>query len=148
MSETQNPVVAVEITANIVGTYVSNNHVQPADFLKLITDVHALVAGALTGTAAVPASDAEQIEKPTPAQIRKSITPDALISFEDGKPYKTLKRHLGTRGLTPEAYRAKWGLPNDYPTVAPSYVQQRSAIAKAIGLGRPGGRAEEAPEQV
>lgn len=148
MSETQNPVVAVEITANIVGSYVSNNHVQPADFLKLITDVHALVAGALSGAAPEAKPDAGQIEKPTPAQIRKSITPDALISFEDGKPYKTLRRHLTVRGIDPYAYRAKWGLPKDYPMVAPNYAAQRSELAKAIGLGRPGGRAEEAPEQV
>ena len=83
--------------------------------------------------AATPAAD--QIEKPTPAQIKKSITPDALISFEDGKSYKTLRRHLTLRGLTPEAYRAKYGLSADYPMTAASYSAQRSELARALGLG-------------
>jgi predicted transcriptional regulator len=83
------------------------------------------------------------VVKATPAQIRKSITRDALISFEDGKPYKTLKRHLTTFGLTIEQYRAKWGLPADYPTVAPSYSEARSAMAKALGLGQGGRKPKE-----
>ncbi|MDB5558985.1 MAG: transcriptional regulator, MucR family, partial [Enterovirga sp.] len=69
--------------------------------------------------------------------IKKSITPDYLISLEDGRQYKSLKRHLSGRGLTPEQYRTKWGLPADYPMVAPSYAKQRSELAKALGLGRP-----------
>ena len=78
-----------------------------------------------------------EAEKLVPAvSIRKSITPDHLISLEDGKPYKSLKRHLGGRGLTPEQYRTKWGLPSDYPMVAPSYAKQRSDLARALGLGR------------
>jgi len=75
-------------------------------------------------------------EKPTAEQIRDSITDDALISFEDGKPYKMLRRHLGFVGLTPQAYRKKWGLPNDYPMTAVNYSATRSALAKSFGLGR------------
>jgi len=74
--------------------------------------------------------------KTTPAQVRKSIMPEALISFEDGKPYRLLKRHLRTLGLTPEEYRAKWGLPADYPMTAPGYAAKRSEFAKAAGFGR------------
>ena len=81
---------------------------------------------------------AENVERPTAAQIRKSITPDALTSFVDGKRYKTLKRHLSKHGLDPHSYRAKFGLPTDYPMVSPSYSEARSALAKNIGLGRPG----------
>lgn len=76
------------------------------------------------------------VEKPTAWQIRDSITDDALISFEDGKKYKMLRRHLGIAGLTPQAYREKWGLPNDYPMTAPGYSARRSELAKANGLGR------------
>lgn len=78
------------------------------------------------------------------SDIRKSITASALVSFEDNKPYKSLKRHLSTRGLTPDDYRAKWGLPHDYPMVHPTYSAQRSALAKSIGLGAKGRRAKDA----
>jgi len=118
-------------TADIVSAYVSNNSVRPADLGELIASVHQTLSG--LGGSATPA--AEQIEKPTPAQIKKSITPDALVSFEDGKPYKTLKRHLNLRGLTPEAYRAKYGLPVDYPMTSPAYSAQRSELARNLGLG-------------
>ena len=77
-----------------------------------------------------------EIEKLTPAQIKKSISHDALISFEDGKPYKTLRRHLTLRGFTPEAYRAKWGLPPDYPMTAQGYSAQRSELARSLSLGQ------------
>ena len=79
-------------------------------------------------------------EMPSAAQIRKSINPDGIVSFIDGKTYKTLKRHLTSRGLDPKSYRARYGLPADYPMVAPSYAAQRSALAKTIGLGVPGAR--------
>ena len=78
----------------------------------------------------------EGTQMPSSAAIRKSITPDALISFEDGKGYKSLKRTLSIRGLTPDQYRAKWGLPSDYPMVSPNYSAQRSALAHKIGLGK------------
>jgi predicted transcriptional regulator len=80
---------------------------------------------------------AEPDPAPTPAvSVKKSITPDHLISLEDGKKYKSLKRHLTSRGMTPDEYRAKWGLPKDYPMVAASYSAQRSNLAKTLGLGR------------
>ncbi|WP_246693323.1 MucR family transcriptional regulator [Methylobacterium sp. WL2] len=90
---------------------------------------------ALSGIGQDSATAAPVADKLTPAQIRKSITPDALISFEDGKSYKTLRRHLTIRGLSPEAYREKWGLPRDYPMTAVSYSEQRSKLALALGLG-------------
>jgi predicted transcriptional regulator len=97
-----------------------------------------LIAGiysALSGLGQGGASEAPAVEKLTPAQIRKSITPDALISFIDGRPYKTLKRHLSGNGMTIEQYRERYGLPRDYPSTAASYSAQRSALAKSLGLG-------------
>ncbi len=135
----------VELASDIVSSYVSNNSVPASELPGLIISVH----GALTGLSSptVAAAPAEEvIEKPSSAQVRKSVTPDAIISFIDGKPYKTLKRHLGTHGLDPYSYRQRYGLPNDYPMVAPNYAAQRSALAKSIGLGRPGGRVEDEPE--
>ncbi len=139
----------IELAGDIVSAYVSNNSVPSADLPALISSVHAALSG-LGGVTEVSAAP-EAVEKPSPAQVRKSITPDAIISFIDGKAYKTLKRHLGTHGLDPHSYRQRYGLPNDYPMVAPSYAAQRSALAKSIGLGRPGGRIpaeepEEAPK--
>ena len=93
--------------------------------------VHASIAGLSTPAAA------QEPEKPVPpVSIKKSITPDYLISLEDGKRYKSLKRHLSGRGLTPDEYRAKWGLQRDYPMVVPNYAAQRSELAKSMGLGR------------
>ena len=136
----------VELASDIVSSYVSNNSVPASELPALIVNVHGALTG-LSGPTAVAAPVEEDIEKPSSAQIRKSVTPDAIISFIDGKPYKTLKRHLGTHGLDPYSYRQRYSLPNDYPMVAPNYAAQRSALAKSIGLGRPGGRAEEpAPE--
>ena len=121
----------VALTADLVSAYVTKNSVRPADLGELITTVHQALSG--LGESAQPAVN--QIEKPTPAQIKKSITEDSLISFEDGKPYKTLRRHLTIRGLTPEAYRAKFGLPVDYPMTSPAYSAARSKLARALGLG-------------
>jgi predicted transcriptional regulator len=130
----------VELAAEIVAAYVKNNSVSPSELPKLLTNVYAALNGLATGhSAPVPVAE-PAVEKATPAQIRKSIRPDALISFVDGKPYKTLKRHLGTHGLDPHSYRQRYGLPSDYPTVAPSYAAQRSALAKGFGLGRSGSR--------
>ena len=126
------------LAADLVSAYVSNNSVPVTELPSLIMGVHGALIG-LRGTAPV---EEEQVEKPTPAQIRKSITPDAIISFLDGKPYKTLRRHLTTRGnMTPEAYRAKFGLPHDYPMVCENYAKQRSQLARDLGLGKLGGRA-------
>ncbi|MEE7451561.1 MucR family transcriptional regulator [Methylobacterium radiotolerans] len=135
-----------ELTADIVSAYVSNNPVPPAELPALIAKVHGVVA-ALTSTGSVgAAASAVEIEKPTPAQIRKSIRDDGIVSFIDGRSYKTLKRHLSAHGLDPRSYRERYGLPSDYPMVAQSYAEQRSALAKAIGLGQPGTRAEREPK--
>lgn len=122
----------IELTADLVSAYVSNNHLQPAEIATLIANTHAALTG--LGNEATPQAPAA--EKPTPAQIRKSITPDALISFVDGKPYKTLKRHLSKSGMTIEQYRERYGLPRDYPSTAASYSEQRSALARSLGLGQ------------
>ncbi|MCJ2131564.1 MucR family transcriptional regulator [Methylobacterium sp. E-045] len=124
----------IELTADIVAAYVSNNSVPVSALHDLLSNVHAAISGLANGGSAT--LEADKIEKATPAQIKKSITPDALISFEDGKPYKTLRRHLTLRGLTAEAYRAKHGLHADYPMTAASYSAQRSELARALGLGQ------------
>jgi predicted transcriptional regulator len=118
---------------------VSNNSLPVAELPTLIASVHAALSGLTSGTSQAPA---EEVEKPTPSQIRKSITPGGLISFIDGKPYKTLKRHLAAHGLDPHSYRERYGLPRDYPMVAANYAAQRADLARAIGLGRPGAMAE------
>lgn len=122
----------LEMTADIVSAYVSNNPVPVAELARVISDTY----GAINKLRRAPAPKAE--EKPTPAvPIKKSVTPDFIICLEDGKKFKSLKRHIGTHyNLSPDAYRAKWGLPSDYPMVAPNYAAARSTLAKAIGLGR------------
>src|SRR5215210_2626854 len=122
----------IELTSDLVSAYLSNNHVAPADVPGLIAQVHA----ALTGLGQASTTSEPEAAKPTPGQIKKSVTHEALISFEDGKPYKTLRRHLTVRGMTAEEYREKYGLPRDYPMVAPSYSEQRSSLAKSLGLGQ------------
>ncbi|MBB5765674.1 MucR family transcriptional regulator [Methylorubrum rhodesianum] len=124
----------VDLAVEIVMAYVGNNVLPAKDLPGLIGDVHAALAG--LGSAAAPASAEPEDERPTPAQIKKSITPDAIISFIDGKRYKTLKRHLGLHGLDPYSYRARYGLPADYPMVAPNYAARRSELAKSMGLGQ------------
>ena len=122
----------VEITTEIVAAYLSHNRVPVAELPGLLAGVHAALAGLRQAAeAAEPA-----VERLTPAQIRKSIRPDALISFIDGKPYKTLKRYFTKHGLTIDAYRDRFGLPRDYPSTAASYSEARSALARQTGLGR------------
>ena len=118
------------LTADVVSAYVSHNAVRSADLPDLIASVHR----ALQGLSAPPQTQPEKREPPV--SIKKSITPDHLISLEDGRRYKSLKRHLKGRGLTPQAYREKWGLSPDYPMVAPNYAKQRSELAKSLGLGQ------------
>ena len=122
-----------ELTADIVAAYISHNSVRAEDLAGLISTVHAALGSVGTGGGAVAAE-----EKRQPAvSIKKSITPDFLISLFDGKKYKSLKRHLRTSyNMTPEQYRAKWGLPADYPMVAPNYAKTRSELAKTMGLGQ------------
>jgi predicted transcriptional regulator len=130
----------VATAARIVGAYVSNNSLPASELPGLLGAVHATLTGFGTGASAVsvePPSD-----KPSPAAIRKSITPDHLVSFIDGKRYKTLKRHLTANGLDPRGYRERFGLPDDYPMVSPNYAKRRSDLAMSIGLGRPGAMAE------
>jgi predicted transcriptional regulator len=124
---------AIELAAEIVAAFVSNNPLPKSDLPALIHAMHTAVASLSTE----PESAAPPIEAKGPAvPIRKSITPDFLICLEDGKRFKSLRRHLAALGLTPHQYREKWKLPSDYPMVAPNYAAQRSAMAKKIGLGR------------
>ena len=120
----------LRMTTEVVAAYVSNNSLSVGQLSEVIRTIHGALA-ALDGAAAAA-------EPPTPAvPIRKSVTPDYIVCLEDGKKLKMLKRHLrSTYGLTPDQYRARWGLPADYPMVAPTYAAQRSAFAKKIGLGR------------
>ncbi|MFC4171243.1 MucR family transcriptional regulator [Microvirga sp. GCM10011540] len=121
----------VELTADIVSAYVQSNAIPANELPSLIGTVHQALARLAAPQAAVRE---EKLVPPVP--IKKSVQPDYLISLEDGKQYKTLKRHLTKLNLTPDAYRAKWGLPTDYPMTAPNYAARRSELAKAIGLGR------------
>jgi len=121
----------VELAADIVSAYVSKNSVQSAELPALIASVY----GALTNIGQ-PAK-AEPVKAEPAVSIKKSITGDYLVSLFDGKRYKSLKRHLRTsHNMTPEQYRSYWGLPVDYPMVAPNYAKARSEMAKAIGLGQ------------
>lgn len=122
----------VELSADIVSAYVGHNALSVADLPKLISDVHAALRNLKSnGAAAAP------VELKPAVPIRKSIAPDYLICLEDGKKFKSLKRHLRTHyDLSPEQYREKWGLPADYPMVAPNYSETRSRLAKDNGLGR------------
>lgn len=124
-----------EMTTEIVSAYLSQNKVDPSHVGSLILGVHA----ALKGLGKLAAEPETIVEKPTAGQVRKSITDGGLISFLDGRTYQSLKRHLTTRGMTPQDYRDQFGLAATYPMVAPAYAARRSALAKAMGLGQ-GGR--------
>ncbi len=119
------------LTTNIVASHVANNLVAVGELPKLIQQVYSALASVGNAAAAAPAP------RPQPVvPIKKSITPDYIICLEDGKKLKMLKRHLKTRyNITPDEYRERWGLPPDYPMVAPNYAAQRSELAKKIGLG-------------
>lgn len=136
MDITENPStndgVLIELTADVVAAYVSNNPVPAGELPSLIADVHAAL-GRVGGSAEPAPAD-----KPKPAvNPKKSVQEDYIICLEDGKKFKSLKRHLMTHyGMTPEQYREKWGLAPDYPMVAPSYSAARSQLAKKMGLGR------------
>jgi predicted transcriptional regulator len=134
MTDIEHSADYVELTVDIVSAYVSNNPVPPGELAQLITRIH----GALTQIAS------GQIEAKVPAaslqpaiSVKKSVTADHIICLEDGRTFKSLKRHLRAKyDMSPEQYRAKWGLPPDYPMVAPNYAKARSDLAKAIGLGQ------------
>ena len=121
----------LRMTSDVVAAYVGNNELQTAELGNVIQTVHGSLS-ALNGHSEV------LVEPQKPAvSVRRSVTPDYIVCLEDGKKLKMLKRHLRTTyNMTPEEYRSKWGLPADYPMVAPNYAKQRSAFAKKIGLGR------------
>jgi predicted transcriptional regulator len=122
----------IDLTSDIVSAYVGNNTVASGDLPNLISEVHNALHKTIT------ASQEPEPEPLKPAvPIKKSVTKDFIICLEDGKQFKSLKRHIRTHyGLTPEEYREKWGLDADYPMVAPSYAEARSALAKKMGLGQ------------
>ena len=122
----------IELAADIVSAYVSNNSVPSGDLPTLISEIHSALLRVGGGTVEAP------VEAPKPAvPLKKSVTPDYIICLEDGKKFKSLKRHLRTHyDLTPDEYREKWGLPSDYPMVAPNYAKARSTLAKEMGLGQ------------
>jgi predicted transcriptional regulator len=122
----------IELTASIVSAYVSNNSVPSSDLPALIGQVHSALTRVSSGVGE------GQEEPPKPAvSLKRSITPDYIVCLEDGKKFKSLKRHLRTQyNMTPEQYREKWGLPADYPMVAPNYAAARSHLAKQMGLGQ------------
>lgn len=125
----------LEMTADMFSAYVSNNTVSPDGVAALIGSIHAT----MTQLAAGGIEPEPEVKEPA-VPVRKSITPDYLICLEDGRKFKSLKRHLRTKyDMSPEEYRAKWGLPKDYPMVAPNYAKARSDLAKQMGLGQ-GGR--------
>jgi len=122
----------VELTADIVAAYVGNNAVPTTELPNLISDVFNALANAMAGTI-----EKEAVEEKPAVPVRRSVTPDAVICLEDGKKFKSLKRHLRTHhNMTPEEYREKWGLGTDYPMVAPNYAEARSSLAKKMGLGQ------------
>jgi predicted transcriptional regulator len=130
ISEEQNGLI--ELTADVVSAYVSNNSVSATELPGLIGEVY----NALNRVGSAPAAPPAEPLKPA-VNPKKSITPDYIICLEDGKKFKSLKRHLSTMyNLTPEQYREKWGLAVDYPMVAPNYAEARSRLAKEMGLGQ------------
>jgi predicted transcriptional regulator len=123
---------AVELAAEIVSAYVSNNSVPAADLATLLNDVHSAILRVSGGPVAAPTEPAKPAVAP-----KKSVTDEYIICLEDGRKFKSLKRHIRTKyNLSPEQYREKWGLPADYPMVAPNYAKARSNLAKQMGLGQ------------
>jgi predicted transcriptional regulator len=132
MSESQTSPNFVELAADIVSAYVSNNSVPSADLPMLLNTIYTALTQTAQGQSREP-----QAERVPAVPVKKSVTPDYLICLDDGKKFKSLKRHLRTTyDLSPDQYRAKWGLPSDYPMVAPNYAKTRSELAKTMGLGQ------------
>jgi predicted transcriptional regulator len=130
---TNDEVNHIELTTEIVSAYVSNNSIAAGDLAQLIGEVHAALTRVSSGA---PVEVKAEAQKPA-ISPKKSIAPDFIICLEDGKKFKSLKRHLRTQyNLSPEQYREKWGLPADYPMVAPNYAEARSRLAKEMGLGQ------------
>jgi predicted transcriptional regulator len=138
MNESATSLHFIELAADIVSAYVTNNSVPPTDLPGLLSTVHAALSKIADG-------QQEQVQPSlTPAvPVKKSVTPDFIVCLDDGKKFKSLKRHLRTTyDMTPEQYRAKWDLPRDYPMVAPNYAKARSELAKTMGLGQQRRKAE------
>ena len=138
----------IGLAAEIVSVFVAHNSLPRAELPALIQSVHAALTKSASG--AVTPGTVELAAPVAAVTVRKSVTPDYLICLDDGRKFKSLRRHLGGLGMTPEQYRAKWNLPNDYPMVAPNYAAQRSELAKKIGLGqlrKSGGAAKRKPRR-
>jgi predicted transcriptional regulator len=131
------------LTTDVIVSYVANNAIAAKDLPGVIESVFA----ALNGVDRLTPPETETFAKATPGEIRKSVAPDALISFIDGRSYKMLKRHLAGHGMTPATYREAFGLPKDYPMTAPAYSEARSALARSIGLGAKGRLPATAPDR-
>ena len=132
MNENSSGAIYIELTASIVSAYVNNNPVAAQDLSTLINQVHAALTRVSSGQGEV----ASEPLKPA-VSVKKSITADFIVCLEDGKKFKSLKRHLRTQyNMTPDQYREKWSLPPDYPMVAPNYAIARSELAKQMGLGQ------------
>ena len=133
MSDTNTDLNLIEMTAEIVSAYVRNNSVPATDLPQLLQSVHTSLGTIVHGPKVEAAKEPPQPKVP----VKKSVTDDFIICLEDGKRFKSLKRHLHSEhGLSPQEYRAKWGLAKDYPMVAPAYANARSSLAKTLGLGR------------
>lgn len=149
MSDSQPDLNVVEMAAEIVSAYVRNNSVPVSELPSLLQSVHDALGGILNGSKPEAVKEPPQPKVP----VKKSVTNDYIVCLEDGKRFKSLKRHLHSEhGLSPQDYRDKWGLSKDYPMVAPAYADARSNLAKTMGLGRKAGPAmepaEAAPESV
>jgi len=132
MADNTNSANFLDLTAEIVSAYLSNNSVSAAEIPALISQIHSALLRVSGGSSEAPL---EPLKPAVP--LKKSITPDYIVCLEDGKKFKSLKRHLRTQyNVTPEQYRDKWGLPPDYPMVAPNYAAARSQLAKQMGLGQ------------
>ncbi|WP_244507611.1 MucR family transcriptional regulator [Methylobacterium phyllostachyos] len=120
------------LAVRLVKAYLSNNSIPPASVPPLLAGTHATLLALMKP----PAADSTPVPLPSPSEIRRSVQPDRIVSFIDGRSLKTLKRHLAAHGLTPDQYRRRYGLPPDYPMTAPAYATQRSQIAKGVRLER------------
>lgn len=143
-STPMSPQSNIELVAGLVVAYVSNNRVPVSELPALIAQCHSAISAlAYPGSGPVTAAPDLQVrlDKPSAAQVRGSVRPDGIMSFIDGRVYKTLKRHLTAHGLDPLSYRARFGLPGDYPMVAREYAERRAALARAIAQGVPRDRA-------
>ncbi|MGB6538722.1 MAG: MucR family transcriptional regulator [Xanthobacteraceae bacterium] len=135
MAESSKESIYIELTAQIVAAYVANNSVPSAEIGNLIGQVHAALKHVSTGQTPTAVEPLKPVKPAVP--VKRSINSEYIVCLEDGKRFKSLKRHLRSQyNITPEQYREKWGLPSDYPMVAPSYAAARSQLAKQMGLGQ------------